>query len=711
LTPRTTPLDLRRHLDGLHRHELELDPLAALPLVEPEDEDVRAVVAAVLSGVPDGAPPRERQERLRRELDRAAGVPRGQKTKHLRLVPAPRYDERRPARSGHVALTRECNLACNFCSARGVEGRPGRQRAAQAIAAVRRVAREGAVELVLGGAEPTLEWYLDDLVALARSLRFERIVLETNAVALADRGRAEALARAGISTARVALNAFDATIADHVNGVAGALERTLAGARALLDAGVAVELAVALLPGNRGALARVVEEAEERLPASRARVERVVARHILAGPGLHAPLSVADAARELAEGARAASRAGLALVTAPGSAPPPCVFDDLASVAGMLHLSEGLVEAGEASRDHARIPLCEGCGARHVCPGPRREVAAEVAAIGRRVPSGAPGVPLARERERVLRELRSVLFKTGRDGAVEEQRVLRINFHCNQACDFCFVSRELPAPEEALLEAELVEVARRGASLAISGGEPTLNPRLVAYLARARELGIDPVQLQTNAIKMSDPAYTAELVAAGLRNAFVSLHGTTAATSDRVTAAPGTFVKTVEGIKNLRRAGVSVCLNFVLCAYNAAELAELPDFVAREILAVPGAPAELNFSFVAAGSENVPRDTGLVPRFSDVAWALEAALDRARALGLPFLGFDSQCGVPACFLPEDVRAAWFLEDLPAEEVDAFAGAFRKGEACSRCALTRRCYGLRAAYADTYGTGELRPLSG
>ena len=96
-------------------------------------------------------------------------------------------------------------------------------------------------------------------------------------------------------------------------------------------------------------------------------------------------------------------------------------------------------------------------------------------------------------------------------------------------------------------------------------------------------------------------------------------------------------------------------------------------------------------------------------RFSDVAWALEAALARARALGVPLLGFDSQCGVPACFLPEEVRAAWFVEDLPEEEIGAFAGAFRKGEACARCALTRRCYGLRTAYAETYGTGELRAV--
>ncbi len=689
LTPWTTLLDLRRHLDGLHRHQLALDPLALLALegklaerarVEGlviaappgftfADEEVEPIVSATREA-PSGP---ARQEVLRRALDRAAGVPRGEKKKHLRLLPAPRYDERRPARTGQVDLTRE------------PEQRPARQRAADAIAAVRKVARDGARELVLGGSAPESEWYLDDLVSLARSLRFERIVLEADAAALST--RAQALAAAGLTAARVALDTFDDVL-------------RMAGVRALLDAGVAVELVVALVPDRRGALARIVLEAPLRLPASRARIERVVARHL---PG---QLPVAEAAVELLQGARASARSGLPLAAAPGSAPPPCVFSDLEAAAGVLDLSEGRVQA---SRDHVRIALCEGCGARHVCPGPLPALAAEVLAIGRWVPEGAPGVPLTRERERVLRELRSVLFKTGPDGKVSEHRILRVNFHCNQACDFCFVSRELPPPEDALLQAELAEVARRGASLAISGGEPTLNPRLAEYLARTVELGIADVQLQTNAVKMSDPAYARELRAAGLRHAFVSLHGITAATSDRVTAAPGTFVRTLAGIKNLVAEGVSVCLNFVLCAYNAGELAGLPDFVAREIGLTPAGRVEINFSFVAAGSENVPRDTGLVPRFSDVAWALEAALARAKALGVPLLGFDSQCGVPACFLPEEVRAAWFVEDLPPEEVGAFAGSFRKGEACAGCALTRRCYGLRVAYAETYGTGELRAV--
>jgi sulfatase maturation enzyme AslB (radical SAM superfamily) len=207
---------------------------------------------------------------------------------------------------------------------------------------------------------------------------------------------------------------------------------------------------------------------------------------------------------------------------------------------------------------------------------------------------------------------------------------------------------------------------------------------------------------------MSDRAYAASLAAAGLPLAFVSLHGTTAATSDRVTAAPGTFGKTVEGIRNLLREGVAIRANFVVCGYNAAEFPGLPDFVDRELRSIPGARLQVNFSFVAPSS-NVPRDVALVPRFSQVAWALEKALARSEALGLPLVGFDSQCGVPPCFLPERIRSSAFPEDLPEEELQAFAGSFRKSEVCAKCSFTRRCYGVRAGYAEMYGTEELRPI--
>lgn len=661
-------------------------------------------------------------------LDDAAGVARGKKNRPLRLVRAPRDAGPAGPATTSLSLNRACNQNCGFCSSRAATDDPPRVRAARAIQGVRAAAQQGTRTLLLTGAEPLLEWYLADCIRVARDLGIREVVLETNATLLAPHGGAgrrdrapapgaerrgaEALAAAGLTRAVVALNSDDPAVADAISRDPGGHAATLAGVRAFLAAGVPVELAIALLPDNRGGLAAIAARALELFPRTAAGIEAVVARYVSGGPGLARPLRVLDAAAELAAGAEAAARSGVRLRTAPGGELPPCVFDAPAAAHDAMRLSEVIVERDGAS--YERIPACASCSAARICPGPLRAIAAEVAKVAR--PLGdderASGVvPLPRERQRVLSEYKSQFFLEAPDGKVRERRIVRVVFHCNQACDFCFVSRELPAVEHELIVKELREAAERGAVLDLSGGEPTLNPRLPEYIALARQLGVPEVELQTNALAMADPDYARTLADAGLRQAFVSLHGTSAEVSDRVTAAPGTFEKTLEGARNLRAAGVAVRFNFVLCGYNVDELAGFPDFVDREIhRKSPGSIPGINFSFAAASTDNVPRDPRLIPRFSDVAWALSAAHDRAVALGIPMSGFDSKCGVPACYMPRAIRDEHFAHDIPDEE-RARATGFTKSDACSRCELDRRCYGIRSTYAELHGVDELRPIVG
>lgn len=637
-------------------------------------------------------------------LDAAAGVARGKRGRTDRLVVAPN-DRARPRgpSTQQISLGRACNQACTFCLARGTEATPPRARAARAIAAVRAAARDGVRTVVLTGAEPTLEWYLRDLVRLAHDLGVLEVVLETNATALDAHGGAAAL---GIDRASVALNTLDPVASDALTRDPGGHARTLAGLDALAAAGVATELAVALVPGTEGALARILREARLRWP-----VARVIVRYVAAGPPGFSPLPLEQAVAELEAAVAASAEAGVPVAAAVDGELPPCLFARPSAVAAVLRLGPAMVarEGGQ----HRRILACATCALASVCPGPLAPVAAAVAARGRSLaPHDAIDglVPVSPERARVLSEYRSSFF-VEEEHQVLERRIVRINFHCNQACDFCFVSRELPQVDHEIVVREIRDVAARGATLELSGGEPTLNPRLLEYLRFAREVGVRDLELQTNAIKMADAEFARTLADTGLRRAFVSLHGTTAEVSDRVTAAPGTFVKTVEGIRNLLAAGVAVRVNFVLCGYNVDHLPRLPAFV-RDVLAagIPGAKVDANFSFVAASTDNVPRDTKLIPRFSDVAWALEAAHVAALERGLVFTGFESKCGVPACYLPRTLREEHFAHDLPDEE-RARATGFTKAPVCEGCEYDRRCYGIRTTYAELYGLDELRPIVG
>src|SRR5437870_619994 len=147
----------------------------------------------------------------------------------------------------------------------------------------------------------------------------------------------------------------------------------------------------------------------------------------------------------------------------------------------------------------------------------------------------------------MARELVSRQIVRGGYGQMPEYTV-RVNFHCNQSCDFCFVSTHLPPAGDAAVRAAIEAAGGEAAVLVLSGGEPTMNPRLVEYVRLAKAAGVRGIELQTNATRL-DAALAGALAEAGVEQATVSLHASTAELSDAITGAPGTFVQTLRGLE------------------------------------------------------------------------------------------------------------------------------------------------------------------
>jgi MoaA/NifB/PqqE/SkfB family radical SAM enzyme len=239
----------------------------------------------------------------------------------------------------------------------------------------------------------------------------------------------------------------------------------------------------------------------------------------------------------------------------------------------------------------------------------------------------------------------------------------------------------------------------RGAKVVLSGGEPTLNPRLSEYVRLATGDGSTPMQLQTNAVRFDDPALVRTLFEAGLREAFVSLHAASPEVSDALTGAPGTFVRTLTGIDNLVRAGVDVITNFVISEPNAAEF---PRYVA--LVAGRWPRSTINVSFVAPSTDVVPRE--LVPRYSAILPHLVEGLQLAEQAKLAVRGFESMCGIPLCVVPDRMERYFALAAVSEDEG---RGEFIRTPACDACSARERCFGVRRGYADLHGVDELRPL--
>jgi MoaA/NifB/PqqE/SkfB family radical SAM enzyme len=573
-------------------------------------------------------------------------------------------------------------------------------RAAAVRARVDSALGEGSREIVFTGGEPTMRGDLAGLVGYARARGATRIVLETNA-ALVDTERARELHQAGLDAARIHVPALGPTY-DAITRDPGAFARALGGMRALAGEGIALEAAVTLARSAIAGLGAVPRELRQLLGQA------------LRGLVLGFPVEAADPAELLSFDEAAAATLSLERAARPhevavwmsaGDPLPPCAFEapDRTRVVRLYAMTAG----APPRAGYSHLPACDMCRVRDRCPG---VADAYVARFG--APAVHPIVDARTRRrlalvssveEQIARELASSHVFADEDGRQQVEETIRVVFRCNQSCTFCFVSTHLPAPAPQSVEAAIVAAGRRGsARIVLSGGEPTLSPQLAGWVRLARSVSRGRVVLQTNAVRLEDPALVAELEQAGLNEAFVSLHGATPEVSDAVTEAPGTYRRTVAGIDRLHASRIDVVLNYVICEKNRHELVAHVRAVAAR-----WPRAAVNISFVGPSTDLVPREPSLVPRYTDVLPVIGEAILEARRLGVSLVGFESMCGLPLCLVPGGVHGL-ALTEVPS---GPGAGEFLKTDECARCSVETKCYGLRRGYAEIHGTSELRAVGG
>jgi radical SAM protein with 4Fe4S-binding SPASM domain len=170
---------------------------------------------------------------------------------------------------------------------------------------------------------------------------------------------------------------------------------------------------------------------------------------------------------------------------------------------------------------------------------------------------------------------------------------IAVTYRCNNACVFCYAGCGAeagcgPTPRAVTTDREmtLAEVERiigifaEEAQLpffSFTGGEPLLRDDLEEMIRAARRRGLS-VNLITNGT-LATPARAKSLYAAGLRTAQVSLESPGIEMHDLLTARAGSFRATLEGIRALQKAGVSVQTNTTVTATNAPDAARMPAFL------------------------------------------------------------------------------------------------------------------------------------
>ena len=169
-----------------------------------------------------------------------------------------------------------------------------------------------------------------------------------------------------------------------------------------------------------------------------------------------------------------------------------------------------------------------------------------------------------------------------RAAAVLEKRCwVRLTRTCNNHCMFCLDSgaqngRIVPAEE---VQRRIKEGRASGAQrLILSGGEPTIHPAFLDFVAFGREVGYPWIQTVTNGRMMGYLRFAQAAMANGLREATFSMHAHQPELFDRLVGVKGAFPQAIRGLKNALDLGLVVSVDVVLNRLNLPYLKEILEF-------------------------------------------------------------------------------------------------------------------------------------
>lgn len=166
---------------------------------------------------------------------------------------------------------------------------------------------------------------------------------------------------------------------------------------------------------------------------------------------------------------------------------------------------------------------------------------------------------------------------------VDSMKISKLHFHatnrCTNYCKHCSVDAG-PQGKRLMTSSDFKYVidwvSELGAQwLEISGGEPlTLEEDLFHMIEYARDKGLY-VSLLSNGC-LIDERNTQKLRSVGTGRVGISIYGVKPETHEDFTSTPGSYAKTLEGIRNVSKAGLEIAVNVVVTPRNIDELHLLP---------------------------------------------------------------------------------------------------------------------------------------
>lgn len=321
---------------------------------------------------------------------------------------------------------------------------------------------------------------------------------------------------------------------------------------------------------------------------------------------------------------------------------------------------------------------------------------------------------------------------------------------CNADCKFCYYKdlHEQKNSSVKELKKNLEKAKAYGIeSIEFTGGEPAIQTNILELIEYAKDLNFKRLGIITNGIVFSSFNLTKAIKKAGIEEVKFSIHSSNPKAHDKIIGVNGSFKRAVEGIKNVKKAGLVVSTSTVISRMNYKDLVDIAKFLRTLKL------SKINFLPVnpIINAQRLKKD--IIASYSEIAPHLHKALD-ILMLGKSRLNVEY---IPFCFMkgyeryvcnlcqvqydPDEwdywvknrieygpilssfsqilgyanMIKRWYIppKDLAHRAVieSKLLRFTTKEKVCKKCRYDLICDGLWKSYAKLHGYSELKPSAG
>ncbi len=163
-----------------------------------------------------------------------------------------------------------------------------------------------------------------------------------------------------------------------------------------------------------------------------------------------------------------------------------------------------------------------------------------------------------------------------------KKKWVRLTRVCNNRCLFCLDKNAQNGSHLSLAEIKKVFQAGRkekAEKVILSGGEPTLHPKFIDIVKKAKKLGYTKIQVITNGRMFAYKKFLDQAINAGVGEVTFSIHGHNQRLHDKQTGVKGSFFQTLAGLAAaLQTQGLIVNVDIVINKINIRYLKDIIEF-------------------------------------------------------------------------------------------------------------------------------------